>query len=79
RKAMVDVLVPRAPFRIELDVTVGLADVLSHTAGNLPWTPGLRLEKAPQRQAEEAELRKTLEALKDGPQPLLEELLRTAP
>ncbi len=33
-----DVLTPEDPFRVELDIDMGLAEVLSRSAGTLPWT-----------------------------------------
>jgi hypothetical protein len=35
--AIADVLYPECPFRITLDVEIGLGEVLSHSAGILPW------------------------------------------
>ena len=76
---MVDVLTPEDPFSIELDVTIGLAEVISRTAGNLPWIPQKKQGKETlvQEKADEARREITMAILDEGPQGLIASLLNT--
>ncbi len=74
KRVVADVLTPEDPFRVELNINLGLAQVLSHTAGNLPWTPR---NQAPSKPSETPEWwLALLEALNQtlgvGPQALIE-------
>jgi len=72
RRAMVDVLTPDDPFRIELNITIGLAEVLSRTAGYLPW---IQKGEAPSQ-----ETRKVFkDILKWGPHEVFAALLDSIP
>ncbi len=83
RRVMVDVLTPQNPFRVELNINMGLAEVLSHTAGSLPWIE--RPKKKPGKKREgNASLQEIIkkvvkliekEIRSDGPQELIEILL----
>jgi hypothetical protein len=70
--AIVDVLTPDDPFRIDLEIEMDLAEVLSRTAGNLRWSA------ADQRKADRVtrEVQDILlHSFQTGPQPVLEYLL----
>ncbi len=47
KQVMVDVLTPQDPFRVELNINMDFAEVLSQEAGNFPWIS--RQEKKPQK------------------------------
>jgi hypothetical protein len=81
RRAMVDVLTPEDPFRIDLDITIGLAEVLSRTAGNLPWVQPKKKEgvATPEQEVEHEARRKIIqEILHEGPQAVIAALLQRA-
>jgi hypothetical protein len=72
---IVDVLKPEDPFRVDLDINMGLAEVLSHTAGNLSWFKPKGRETRAQKEFEEI-LEGTI--LCNGPQFVLKFLLDLA-
>jgi hypothetical protein len=78
KRIMVDELTPDVPFRIELNVRIGLSQVLSRTAGNLPWMPQEGEDKWTPRQKEGNEALGVLykDLVEAGPQPLIRKLIK---
>lgn len=74
KKVMVDVLTPEAPFQINLDIKVKRAQVVSRTAGDLPWVPASGQKERERR----AEWEAAMAALNDGPGSLIKALLAGA-
>jgi len=73
KKVLVDVLTPEDPFRIELDIKVKRANVISRTAGDLPWDPVGTKERE-----RKAEVESIMEILNRGPEALFKALLAGA-
>jgi hypothetical protein len=83
-RVIADVLTPDDPFRIELDIDMGLAEVIARTAGSLPWTKQPRRPTPPGGIPKPpAEILKELEEIEEillcGPQLAIKALLDPQP
>src|SRR5262249_48522546 len=74
-RAVADILQPDDPFRVELSIKISLADVISHTAGALPWLSIHPPDKQEPGRSGGSPCKDLQGLMSSGPQPLIRSFL----